>query len=269
MEVKYLEHLFTNSERIYANFKKSAVLKSKTLAEMFTPEYVYRGDKPNIVLVKSLKTNNPAEITVKNCGYSKVYTDNYIYKLYDKYGKEVGFKEFYLCYYISPKGMETSMLTGNMISSANDLYAGVGIREDELQIKTALKNNIDYIPRSSFGSATLYHTLVGFLPVTTEDMMEVKTEADVNRYMEGILRRSPDMHKENLKPVITKDGNVYYIDVNKTQTVANVKEIIQRMAQGYSKKDLNSLRIDGVEMSLHGEELEYWKNLINKVDTYI
>ncbi len=268
LEIKYLQNLFIESNRTFANFKKENVLNSATLKEMFTPKYIYRGDKPNTYLVKSLKTNQPVEIkaivhkwrnTFRNLG---TYIDTYRYRFYDKSKNELGYKSFYIGYDPSLNKDSKEMHLGYMENKANELYRGIGIRADQIQIKAALDNNIKYIPRSSLGFATLYHTKMGFLPVT-DDLLEVKSEFDVNRYMRGLNRGSKDIKLKNIQPIIIKKGGKYFIDVSKTQAVANVAEIKGRLAEGYSYADLETLDLDGIPLMLSGKELEYWKNLIN------
>ena len=153
------------------------------------------------------------------------------------------------------------MIAGYMSSDAHTLYGGLGVREEEFQIRIALENGINVIPRSALGPATLYHVKMGYLP-RTDDLIGVNSEIDVNSHMNEIMQRSPDIKQDNFTPIIVKGGNKYYIDVNLTQTIANVKEIKSRLAEGETKKDINNLKIDGVPMSLSGKEFEYWKNLI-------
>lgn len=267
MEIKYLQNLLTESKRTFSNFKKENVLNSATLREMFTPQYIYRGEKPNTYLVKSLETNRPVEIQAEMKKSRSLFyepdshTDFYQYRFYDKFRNELGYKTFYINYKSSEKGFK-QMYIGYMENEANELYKGLGVRAEEIQIKAALDNNIEYIPRSACGSATLYHTKMGFLP-QTDDLLEVKSEFDVNRYKNGLSRRSKDIKQKNFQPIIVEKDGKYYIDVSKTQALANVAEIRDRLAEGYSFNDLETLDLDSSPLSLSGEELEYWKNLIN------
>ena len=265
MEIKYLQNLYIESQRIFSNFKRENVLNSATLREMFSPKYVYKGGKPNTVLVKSRVTNQPVEITWEKVEKQLKNELSYEFSFYNTDKKIIGHKYFYIEDFHLPNRAEKEMLAGYMNSTANDLYSGIGVREEELQIKTALNSNIDCIPRSAIGPATLYHTKMGYLPVTTpDDLIEVKNEFDVNRYMNGMLKKSPDIKKENFRPIIVKDNSTYYIDINKTLAVANVKEIKERLANGETKKEIDFLQIEGIPMSLSGNELAYWKNLIKQ-----
>ena len=266
MEIRYLENLLIESKRIFSDFKKENLLNSVTLREMFTPEYTYKGKKTDTYLVKSLKTGRPVAIrfvhnTFKNRDDIKEYT-TYNHYFFDKSKTALGYKYFYIKNDIENSCKE--MLTGYMQVSANDLYKGIGVRLDEKQIDVALKNGLSFVPRSSLGSATLYHTKMGFLPVTN-DIMEVKSEFDVNRYISGLKRGSADLKLKNLKPILMKNYGRYFIDINKTQAVANVAEIKDRISEGYSVFDLTFLDLDSVEMRLSGVELNFWKNLIYKV----
>lgn len=255
MEIKYLENLHINSMRTFENFKRENVFNSGTLKEMFSPKYIYRGRKPDTVLVKSLKTGKPVEIYIKRDKGCEVYS--YAYYFFDKAKNFVGEKYFSI-------SDDNRMLTGYMSSMASELYSGIGIREEELQIKEALKHGIDYIPRSAVGGATLYHTKMGYLPVVN-DLLEVKSENEVNRCMRGIKRKSQDLNPDNLVPIIIEKDGHYYIDVSTTQAVANVREIKQRLSSSdYTIKELEFLRLEGVGMSLSGEQFEYWKNLVEK-----
>jgi len=261
MEVKYLENLLTNSQKTYELFKKGNVLNSSTLKEMFTPKYIYKGDTPNTVLVKSLKTNKPVKVFWKDKGKQHGEQRLYDYWFYDKNNQYIGEKSFCIESFPVPPGAEKEMIAGYMSSDANDMYIGLGVREEELQVKKALENDINIIPRSALGPATLYHIKMGYLP-KTDDLLEVQSENEVNFHMNGIRRKSPDIREKNFTPIITKEGDKYYIDVNLTQAVANVKEIKDRLAEGETKKEIGNLDMEGIPMSLSGKEFEYWKNLI-------
>ena len=262
METKYLNNLLFESRNIYTHFKQENVLKSATLKEMFSPKYTYRGDKKNTVFVKSRVTNEPVEISWKEIKIALTGDESsYNYYFYDNNNSEIGYKYFYIKNLQLSDCIETEMLSGYMSSAANDLYSGIGIREDERQIEVALHRGIGIIPRSSRGPATLYHLKMGYLP-KTDDLLEVESEYDVSRYMRGLMRGSPDIKQENFIPIVIKDGYKYYIDVSKTQAVANVREIKDRLAQGETKKDIENLQMDGIPMVLSGKEFEYWKRLV-------
>ena len=267
MEIKYLQNLFIESKKIYANFKKENVFSSPTLKEMFSSKYIYKGEKPNTYLVKSLQTNKPVQIHA-NYTHSEgiscipnIFSDTHEYKFYDESKNPVGYHFFYIYNNINKKNNSKYMPTGYM-KADNEMYKGIGIREDEIQIKMAIDNNIKYIPRSSVGPATLFHVKMGFLPVT-DDLIEVKSEFDVNRYMKGLGRGSKDIKPKNFIPIITKKDGRYFIDISKTQAAANVAEIKERLAEGYSHRDLDFLEMDGLPLALSGKEFEYWKNLIS------
>lgn len=266
MEIKYLQNLYIDSKAKYTNFLRENVLDSATLKERFSPEYVYKGHKPNTYLVKSLKTNKPVPIHVKPIHshtidrQKEICTDTYQYNFYDKSNNELGYKYFYIQTALSDPRLK-EMIVGYMEMIANDSYKGLGVLSDAIQIKAAIDNNIKSIPRCSRGPATLYHTKMGFLPVT-DDLLEVKSEFDVNRYSKGIMKSSPDLKEKNFVPIIIKRLGRYYIDVSKSNAVSNVAEIKDRLSEGDSISDLNFLELDSIPLSLSGKELNYWKNLI-------
>ena len=267
MEIKYLQNLTIESKKIFNNFKKENVLNSDTLKLMFSPEYKYRGKKANTFLVQSLATGKPAEITAKYVFSKNIYRaidtcyETHQYNFFDKLKNELGYKYFYIQYNLNKPHIK-SMLVGFMDTVAShDAYRGLGVREDEIQIKAALDNNIKSIPRSAVGSATLYHTKMGFLPMQ-DNLIEVKSEFDVERYTKQLAKTSLDIKEQNFRPLIIRNLGKYYIDVNRTQAVANVAEIKDRIKEGYSATDLSYLELDAVAMKLSGQELEYWRSLI-------
>ncbi len=261
MEIKYLENLLTNSQKTYELFKKENVLNSATLKEMFSPEYTRKGQKPNTFLVKSLKTNKPVEVFWEDRGLRHGEKRLYDYYFFDRKNHLIGEKCFCIQPLSAPSTTGREMVAGYMSSDTNNIYSGLGVREEELQIKRALENDINIIPRSSLGPATLYHLKMGYLP-KTDELLAVNSENEVNYHMNDIMRNSPDIRKDNFIPIIKKEGSKYYIDVNLTQAVANVKEIKNRLAEGETIKEIGNLNIEGVPLTLSGKEFDYWKNLI-------
>lgn len=260
-DTKYLEQLVSKSKKIYDNFKKANVFHSKTLAEMFSPAYVNKNPNSNTVLVKSLKTNKPTEIFVKRRQFEKTAKKLYDYGFFNDSEEEIAYKYFYI--QNDEKSGLNEMLSGFMTVEANNLYSGLGIREEEMQIKDAIKYNIAEIPRYSLGHATLYHVKMGFLPIQG-GLNEIKTIKDIEYHINLLSQKSRDIKLKNFKPILIKKGNSFYIDLNTTQTIANVNEIKQRLTEGCTKQDLKFMDLSCVELKLSGEELEYWKKLIKK-----
>lgn len=270
MKISYLENLYTASKELYANFKKENVLKSDTLREMFSNKYIYNGSKLNTILVKSLGTNAPVELKCTHSIHEKMIDNNeYViashdYTFFNNLGMKCGSKSFKIQYDRQNENCK-KMIYGFMSSEANQLYKGVGVRADEIQIKFALDNNISSIPRLAAGHAVLYHIKMGFLPANN-DLIQVNCKDDVDRAKVSILNKSGDLTPTNLIPIVDKFNGKYYVNVNKTQALANVAEIKDKLSKGWSFEELINLYLEGLDMQLSGKELNYWKRLIDKTN---
>ena len=139
-------------ERI-KSVEEENVFHSKTLEELFTEKYDYKGSEPDLIYVKNLLTNEPEAVRVKiEIKPNKKFTFfQELYMLFDNNGTKIGQKDF--SYRRMPDGKYV-MYSGEM-DNFSKIYGGVGIRLDQMHIERAMQLGVDSIPREALPKATL------------------------------------------------------------------------------------------------------------------
>ncbi len=238
---------------------------SKTLKTFYSnDEFV--STKPNIVIVQSRETGKPVEIFYEffkdKIGH---FVDDFTYNFYRKVGdiNGIGTKDFQIRAPFLGIG-KPKFEAGMMYSNTDDLI-GIGIRQDELQIREAIKRGVKKIPRHSTQRAVLYHVRMGYLP--KPKLIRIRHPQKIKVEMEKLLKLSPEVNPEFFTPIIVEKkglfGTRYYLDTSTTQAIANIRQI-KLMSKG---DPLRAKRIrfkaDHIEMELSGDGLETWKRMLN------
>lgn len=259
--------LTTAAERSAMQFqqmKEKNVFRSKTLQELLSDRFEYKGNEPNIILIKDKTTGNPVEVFVDIKQDVAVLGDiiREEYSIWTKDKKSLlGEKDFF----IKKVSLDNvCMVQGNM-ENCNPLYSGVGIRLDQMQIERALQLGIKSIPRTSYPQAIIFHTKMGFLPLTTQ-LIKLKNLKVVNKFSEHEFKLAVyDIPVENMRsnPFVVKMDGEYYLDVNKTVAMSSV-DMCEDILANTNEGRVLGLDISGIRMSLRGEELEHWKDIIKE-----
>lgn len=254
-----LSELSKESAEKLRSIEEENVFHSKTLEELFTEKYDYKGSEPNTIYVKNLLTGEPAELKVEvNIESDNRYTfSKETYRLLDSEGNKAGEKTF--SYRRKPGGRYV-MYSGDM-DNFSKIYGGVGIRLDQMQIERAMQLGVDYIPRESLPHATLYHTKMGYLPVEKK-LVELKKIRQVQNFTEEEFRsRAKSIPLNEFDPVIVQKGRRFFLDVNKTQTLTNLK-ICKKMVEEKGLYRILNLSSTHSQLALTGKELQKWKEII-------
>ena len=123
-----------DSEKIMQKYIDENVFKSSTMKELLSDTFEYKGQRPDTILLKDLKTGKPVEAKVKLSSKKNHYEPSVTVEtieLVDKFGKSIGSKE----YSIKPASdKKLFMITGEMNTHRQDL-AGVGFRLDQMHIE--------------------------------------------------------------------------------------------------------------------------------------
>lgn len=238
---------------------------SKTLKTFYSnDEFV--STKPNTVIVQSKITGKPVEIvyelTKQKCsdfidslafGFFKSFDDNWSF----------GYKDFLIKRPFFGLGKPKFM--SGLMSSNVDHLVGIGIRQDELQVREALKMGVKKIPRFSTPKATLYHVRMGYMP--KPKLIRIRHPQKIKVEIDKLATNAPDVKKEFFTPIIVEKkglfGTRYYLDVNTTNAIANIRQI-KYMIDG--KPILaKSIRFSGehIPMELSGDGLETWKRMLD------
>lgn len=241
-------------------YKDENVFKSSVLQELMTDTFEYRGDFKNTFLVKNRETGKPAELVVDI--FQKPYIPS-LHMIEESYvvtdpanNRIVGKKNYILKKFADGK---FKMHQGEM-ENYNPMYAGVGVRLDQLQIERALQLGIDSIPRTSYPESILYHTKMGFLP-SELDLEPVKNTLQLKNYVdEDFCKYIP---KRYFQPVVVEKDGRFFLDTNKTLADASLRRSKDILAETGHHRILDLSPIN-VYMSLAGEELQKWKQLIKK-----
>lgn len=243
---------------------------SKTLKTFYSnDEFV--STKPNTVIVQSRETGKPVEIVYEffkdKAGH---FVDSFTYDFYRKAGEKfgIGSKDFQIKRLFFGLG-KPKFEPGMMHSNADDLV-GIGIRQDELQIREALKRDVKKIPRHSTQRAVLYHVRMGYMP--KPKLVRIRHPQKIKVEMEKLLKLSPEVKPEFFTPIIVEKkglfGTRYYLDTSTTQAIANIRQI-KLMSEGdpLCVKRIR-FRADHVEMELLKDGLETWKRMLEGTHTF-
>lgn len=245
-------------ERI-KSVEEENVFHSKTLEELFTEKYDYKGSEPDLIYVKNLLTNEPEAVRVKiEIKPNKKFTFfQELYMLFDNNGTKIGQKDF--SYRRMPDGKYV-MYSGEM-DNFSKIYGGVGIRLDQMHIERAMQLGVDSIPREALPKATLYHTKMGFLPIEKK-LVQLKSINQVKNFTEAeFCYKAKSIPLHEFEPVIVQKWTKFYIDVNKTQTLTNLKMCKQQIEKTGFRRILH-LDSTYANLTLSGQELLRWKEII-------
>lgn len=152
------------------------------------------------------------------------------------------------------------MYSGQM-DNFSKIYGGVGIRLDQMHIERALQLGVDSIPRESLAKATLYHTKMGFVPIEKK-LVQLKSINQVKNFTEEeFCYKAKSIPLNEFEPVIVQKGRKFYIDVNKTQTLTNLK-MCKRQIEKTGFRRILYLDSTYTNLTLSGQELLRWKQII-------
>lgn len=252
-----LTRMAMTSKNVMQNCEQKYAFNSKTLKTLFTDDFCYKGNIPNIILVKDSKTGLPAPLKVdlirqdgiENCHFA------------DSKNNIVARKLYFLTTNASKK---YEILPGYMSNDSNGSLAGVGIRLDQLQIERALQKKIETIPLCSLPKSLIFHLKMGFLPSEEEKLLRVKSYKDVLKYKEIYEKEFPQLKQYSLLPIVVQKNLSFYIDRNKTHAVTILRKLEQELQNGRDKCLADLCGISGIAMELSGKALEHWKTLIAK-----
>lgn len=250
------------SERIMQKYIDENVFKSNTIKELLSDTFEYKGQRPDTVLLKDLKTGKPVEAKVKlSSRKSKEDPTETIEEidLVDRFEKTIGTKD----YSIKPvSDKKFIMLSGDMETHRHDL-GGVGLRLDQIHIERALELGIEEIPRLSLPKAILYHTKMGFLPVTQEhQLVEIKNTKQIMPALESHFEiLAGEIPISEYIPIIIEKGGKFFIDLNKTQAVITLEKCKERIERTNAHR-LLSFNTNSTDLALKGKELEHWKEIL-------
>ena len=244
------------SKFLMFKYKKNC-FNSSTLKKLLTPEYTYKGNKPNTIFCIDKKTGAPIEISIKTEKNTWGKTTQEIYSFYNQEGQKVGEKTFGIK--IHPKQGNT-MQTGTM-QNYSDNIIGIGIRADQIQIERALELGITKIPRKAAAQATLFHTKMGFLPIE-EELVPVSSYKMAKRKMQNFDIAWNYKTETKAKPIIQFKNGQFYLDLNRTNAYNNLQEA-QSLCQSNNKTRIN-FRGNSTDLVLDKAQLRKWQKLIGE-----
>lgn len=269
MQISSVKNYFNNAVKISNEALKELEkerFNSDTLKTLFYDKRFLSDEKAK-TFVQSRQNGEPVKIYVDFFADTPFIDKKnrivkfYDIKLYDDIAKEipVATKHFRL----ERSGKTLKMQPGYMESNSDD-YIGLGIREDQMQIETAIEKGLSNVPRTSYPEAILYHLKMGFTPV--KRLIRVKNQGDVETFIKNIMRHSSMTEKDSITPIIVSKrslfGKRYYYDENTTLTVAYLKKIKENLL---CKKNMRPDSIEGalVGLELVGDNLQVWKNMLS------
>lgn len=261
---KYLRNAVEISKNAVQELKKEQ-FNSKTLNTLFYDERFVSKNKDTTIVI-SRETGEPVKV------YKDIFVENMQTRvngtttycdlvLYSDEAKNhgIGSKKFRIENY----SKNSRMAAGYMQNFDKDLI-GLGIREDEYQIETAIERGFKSIPRISYPQALLYHLKMGFTPV--QKLIRVRTEEKVNSLLKETANQARTIKNENFTPVIVERkglfGKRYYFDENTTLALAYLRTIRANLANKTTSRPdvINGTNID---LELTGENLQKWADMLS------
>jgi len=261
------------SPRLYRTHKTSAkeisklkeqfVFQSRTLNELFTDAFEYKGKEKGIIYLKDKITGRPTPVIVKISQKPYFFNkrnmvEESVYLINPKTKTVIADKHYDLKNIDKNKKI---MYQGEM-HSYDDNFVGAGIRMDQIQIARALELGIEYVPRTSYPQAIIYHLKMGFLPI--EDLQLLHSIKELKKCIKSTYQNfHKKLPQKYFKPLIKQNNHKFYLDKGWTITRASIlkcQEILKK-AQNTRIKDFDSFAI---QLQLRNEELEKWKNLLKK-----
>ena len=257
-QTELLENVYKRSMKVLKETIDSA--HSKTLDELYTDTFKPSHTKSDVTTVKSLKTGEPVEINLKYRldGLNLQEQENrFKYSAYlSNSNKYLGSKTFG----IKQKEGKNVFEGGFIVSAKNNKYSGVQIRLLQAACEEADKNGIQKMPLCSYLPAVKFHTMMGFRP-TEQCNGEVRSLSDIAKETENFCRDySKEIYEEDVTPILTKIGNTYHFDRNRTLYCATMKRN-ERLLEYGKKRNLslkNNFTDSSIDMELSGKEFEKW-----------
>ena len=240
-------------------------LNSETLKAIFMPNF--KPKNPGRMMAVSTKVpSQPVEV-----GYKINQNGKYVtIKIFSNEPQKelLGQKQFLISQ--DRKGRPL-MLNGCMSSEEEACkkagVKGIGIIEDILQVKCAIENGINKIPCYSRAKATLFHIKMGFKP--NQWLEEINSLFDIERIMKGIIyERGSDVSPKHYTPIIVSKGSKqkkYFLDTNTTQCIANIRQIKENYKKGITNGPRPFLEGVGIDMTLEGENYDFWKRNVKEM----
>ena len=221
--------------------------ESTTLKKLFSAEFKpTRRIDENGYMVTTLidkKTQKPVEVFVK-----KVKTG--VFEFYKKTSNEYK--------YIGNRSYDINkelgvIEPGLMASHCKKEFAGLGIRGHQLAVEDLIKEGLDSIYLSSVSSALPFHQKSLFKPLT-----KMKIKPDV---LEGYIKNFSDkfgISRWEAEKLISykKTGDIVVLDTAQTTNKIN------QLAASVGRKDLIMNHPTMSMLSLEGESLALWKDMV-------
>ena len=257
----YLCQASRKSVKEVSRLKNELVFQSKTMKELFTDAYEYKGAEKGIIYLKDKLSRKPTPVRVevvqnpfmgnKNHVVENVYlvnpTNNLVIadKNYDIKILENGKKIMY---------------QGSM-STYDPNFIGAGIRMDQIQIARALELGIDSIPRSSYPQSIIYHIKMGFLPL--ENIEPMRSLSSIKKYIKSNYKDNnyTKLPIKYFRPIVVQKDNKFYLDKSWMLVrawVVKCKEVLAKT----QKTRVRGYDTFTIGLKLTGNELNTWKNLL-------
>lgn len=256
-----LTKLAENTSVKIKQLKDKYIFQSKTMQELFTDVFEYKGNEKNIIYLKNRTTGKPTPIIVKVTNQTYLNNPNYIVEDIDFINPKTKQTIAHKHYYIKTLKDKKIMYQGEMATYSTEI-AGAGIRMDQIQIARAIDEGIDFIPRTSYPQSLIYHIKMGFLP--TENSLKVFSLKEAKNYLKNFYKtHNKYLDKKYFEPLIFRNNNEFFIDKDWVMTKAYIdkcQEILDKSKQ---------YRIDNFDhfyilLKLKEEELEKWKKLLER-----
>ena len=255
-----LTKLAENTSVKIKQLKDKYVFQSKTMQELFTDIFEYKGNEKNIIYLKNRTTGKPAPVIVE------IFNTPYLSKndllvedinLYDINTKQLIAHKHY---YIKTLKNEKVMYQGEMETYSSD-YIGAGIRLDQIQIARALEQGIQKIPRTAYPQAIIFHLKMGFLPNNLN--IGITSKKELNKYIKKICEQYRKyIPNKYIEPLVTENKGNFYLEKNWTITKACIQKCEDILDT--SNPQIRNFDDFPIFMTLDKEELTKWKTLIEK-----
>lgn len=260
------------SPRLYKTSRKSSqevlrlkqelLFQSKTMKELFTDAFEYKGNEKGVIYLMDRATGKPTPVLVKIkqnpfMGKKEHVVEN-LYLINPENNLIVAHKHYDINLV---EGGKKIMYQGEM-GTYDTNFVGAGIRLDQIQIARALEIGAESIPRSSYPQSVIYHMKMGFLPIENLELM--KSTRALNKY----ARRNYKSHYSKLsskyfKPIVVRKENKFYLDKDWTLVRACVLKC-KEVLESTKKSRVRGFDSFIIRMQLSGEELAKWKKILEK-----
>ena len=236
---------------------------SNTLRTFFTDD-AYRTTKPNTVIVQSRQTEKPIEIIYECVHNISRRFEDFTFSFFRPNDKSsrLAMKDFLVERSFLPF-LKPKFACGLMKTDVDDVV-GLGIRADELQVREAIKKGVSKIGRMSTPKATLYHVRMGYMP--KPELVRVRSPRDITSQIIKISQFS-DIDRQFYTPIIVEKkglfGPRYYIDINTTQALANIRHINYVSCGNPLIAKGMTFSSGHIPMELSGKNFDTWRRMID------